>query len=286
MMQGRIESFLRIGLPCVLALFLVLAFVPSVFGDARMFPVRRAPVGPKDYYLVLGDSLAFGYQPDLDWDNGYGTLFFRDLTKRGGRYYDNLACVGESSVTMIRGGCPYAILHKYIYTGSQLQAAVNFLHKHAGRVSPVTLDIGINDLLPDFESAKCTIDARWERNLATLDSNLRNVILPQLSAALTVNRQVSGDLLLLNYYDPYQDRCPNTLQAIQTLNRHLAADSSGYAIPVDVFGALRGPLTGKTALPVASVCKYTWMCSAFKDVHPNKKGYSAMASAIEHTINY
>jgi lysophospholipase L1-like esterase len=177
-------------------------------------------------------------------------------------------------------------LHKYIYTGPQLQAAVKFLRKHAGRVSPVTLDIGINDLLPNFESAKCTIDARWERNLATLDNNLKDVILPQLSLALTVNGQVSGDLLLLNYYDPYQDSCPNTLQAIQTLNRHLAADASGYALSVDVFSSLRGPLSGKAALPIASICKYTWMCSTFKDVHPNKAGYSAMVSAIEHTVNY
>jgi hypothetical protein len=35
------------------------------------------------------------------------------------------------------------------YTGLQLKAAVSYITGHAGTVSPVSLDIGANDLLPD-----------------------------------------------------------------------------------------------------------------------------------------
>ena len=51
----------------------------------------------------------------------------------------------------------YAFMHKYFYLGAQLNAAVNFLHVHAGQVSPVTLDIGANDVMGDVNTSKCTV---------------------------------------------------------------------------------------------------------------------------------
>lgn len=100
----------------------------------------------------------------------------------------NLACPGETSVTFLNGKCPFPLLRKYPYVGSQLNAALNFLRAHPGQVSPVTLDIGANDVLPYLNSQTCAIDTTGSTSaLQTLDYNLRQVILPQLRAALTVN---------------------------------------------------------------------------------------------------
>ncbi len=52
--------FLRISLPGIFVLFLVGALVPVAFNAAHAQRARPALVGPKAYYLALGDSLAFG----------------------------------------------------------------------------------------------------------------------------------------------------------------------------------------------------------------------------------
>lgn len=278
-MQGKASHFPRIVVPVVLAFALALAFVPSAFAAGRT--ARLALVGPRTYYMAIGDSLAFGYQPDLNWDDGYSNYFFSNLKSHGVKDYDNLACPGETSTTLINGGCPFPLLRKYPYVGPQLKAAVNYLQKHAGQVSPVTLDIGANDLIPDLNSSKCTISASWETDLAKLDRNLTTVILPQLLAALTVNGRVTGDLLLMNYYDPYQNVCPNTVPYIQEINTHLAADARGFATMVDVFTPFGGAST-----PNPNMCGYTWMCSAFKDIHAKNAGYSVMATAFEQAAGY
>jgi hypothetical protein len=49
----------------LIALLLALAFIPERAHASGAF------VGPKSRYLALGDSLAFGFQPDLDWSHGY-----------------------------------------------------------------------------------------------------------------------------------------------------------------------------------------------------------------------
>ena len=286
MVQRWIWSVVRIGLLGAFALALAVGLAPLPFRAARFSHHQRPLVGPKAYYLALGDSLAFGYQPNLDWVNGYANAFFSDLQQHGTQHYTNLACTDESTTTMINGGCPYALLRKSLYTSSQLQAAVNYLHAHAGQISPITLDMGANDLIPDLNSAKCTVDPKWESDLATVDTNLKNVILPQLEAALMVNGRVTGDLLLLNYYDPYQVTCPNTVPFIQTFNQHLAADAaSNSATLVDISSAFTSSTT-TSATSASNVCIYTWMCSAFKNIHPNKVGYGVMAGVIEHTVNY
>lgn len=290
-MQGKTPYFLRFITPLAVIFSCALAFVPLMLIAPRFVLARPALIGPKAAYLALGDSLAFGFQPDFDWANGYANYFYTDLKKHGVKDYNNLACAGETSTSMISGGCPYAFLRKYLYTGPQLQAALNYLHKHAGQVSPVTLDIGANDLIPDLNTSNCSINAKWESDLARVDHNLTGVILPQLVAALTINGQVSGDLLLLNYFDPFQSICPNTARYIQEINHHLATDAHGYATVIDVFSSFSGPATvagpvSDPVSPVSTVCLYTWMCSRFKDIHANDAGYNIMAGAIEHAANY
>ncbi|WP_376793829.1 SGNH/GDSL hydrolase family protein [Thermogemmatispora sp.] len=278
-MGKRIPACCRLVLPFVLTVLLLFVLAP----DVRAAHAQGLKlVGPKKYYLVLGNSLAFGFQPDLDFAHGYSNYFFQDLKAHGTTSMVNLACPGETSVTFLNGKCPFPFLRKYPYLGSQLNAALNFLRAHAGQVSPVTLDIGANDVLPYLNSQTCAIDTTASTSaLQTLDYNLRQVILPQLRAALTVNGQVTGDLLVMNYYDPYQNKCPNTVPYTQQLNEHLASDVQGFGVLVDVFSAFGG-----ATVPNNNICSYTWMCSVFHDIHATDKGYQVIAQSFEQTVGY
>ena len=193
-----------------------------------------------------------------------------------------MGCPGETSVTFLNGKCPYPYLRKFPYIGSQLNAALTYLRFYAGRVSPVTLDIGANDVKQDIDTKTCTVnEQQLQKDMVTLDTNLTHTILPQLHAALTINGKVTGDLVMMNYYDPYQNICPNSVPFTQTVNQHLANDISGYGTIVDVFSAFGGPTT-----PNPHICTYTWMCSVFKDIHATDKGYSVIAATFEQGVGY
>ncbi len=276
-MQGKASCLLRLFLPVVLALSLAWLFAPSAFAA----PVGPTLVGPKANYIAAGDSLAFGYQPSLNWDDGYSNFLYTNLQGHGETDYDNYACPGETSTTFIQGGCPFPLLKKTPYDKPQLPAVIDFLHAHAGQVSPLTLDIGANDVLRDINSSNCTVNASWNTDLATVDANLTKIILPQLAAALTVNGKLTGDLLLMGYYDPYQNICPNSVPFVQQLNQHLQTDANGFATFVDVFTPFGGAAT-----PNPNICNYTWICSGFHDIHAMSAGYSVIASAFERAVGY
>ena len=76
-------------MPALLGLSLMLAIVLSLFmapSAAHAHMRAAATVGPKYYYLALGDSLAFGYQPNLDWSHSYPTQWYNsDLSKKGSK---------------------------------------------------------------------------------------------------------------------------------------------------------------------------------------------------------
>ncbi|GAC1358044.1 MAG: hypothetical protein NVSMB44_04840 [Ktedonobacteraceae bacterium] len=266
----------------VFALLLVTVLVPNTLARLHTYKAD-AVVGAKQYYLALGDSLAFGYQPNLDFSHGYVDDFSTDLQTHGSTETANLGCPGETSSSFINGGCRYAALRKFSYQGDQLSAAVLYLTQHQGQVSPVTLDIGANDMLPDLSSATCVVSTeKFNADLAAFDTNLTQNILPRLRAALTVNGVVTGDLLVANYYDPYQNMCPNTVPFVQELNSHIAADVQGSGTVVDVFSAFGGATT-----PNPNACMYTWICDAsYHDIHSTTQGYGVIAQAFEQSVGY
>ena len=278
---GQVPRFVhrRILPAFVLSMLLILSIVPAAFAAGRSAPPL---VGPGKHYLALGDSLAFGYQPDLDFDDGYANDFFTNLQSHGVQTSANLGCPGETSVTFLNGKCPLPFLRKYPYVGSQLNAALLYLASHRGQVSPVTLDIGANDITPAINSKTCAVDtAKFNATLATADTNLTQTILPRLRDALTVNGVLTGDIVVMNYYDPFQNICPNTVPFVQLVNQHLANDVSGFGTMVDVFTAFGGAAT-----PNPNICSYTWMCSVFKDIHAHDLGYSVIANAFESRTGY
>jgi hypothetical protein len=198
MIQRNVPRFARIIAPFVFVCCLAFVFVPSATAASRS-PATTL-IGPKADYLALGDSLAFGFQPNLDFSHGYADDFYSNLRGHGVSHYANMGCPGETTITMINGGCSGSILKKYLYIGPQLQAAVDYLHWHAGQVSPVTLDIGVNDFLAkgDINYSTCAVSSSLNSDMATMDYNISHIILPELVAAMTVSGKVTGDLFLLN----------------------------------------------------------------------------------------
>ena len=100
---------------------------------------------PLSYYLALGDSITYGFQPDKaeagvgpsGFDSGYVDVFAARLRKLSPKIQVvNYGCPGETSVTFTQGGCPGLAdgikLHDP-FRGSQLEAALSFLERTPGR---------------------------------------------------------------------------------------------------------------------------------------------------------
>ena len=266
----------RIVAPIVIAFLSLFVFTPSAFAASHSLASSNNQA--MTHYLALGDSLAFGVQPNNDFTHGYVNDIFNDLKSDGVQDFVNLGCPGESSVTMINGGCPFGPPLPY----TQLGAALGYLQAHAGQVSLVTLDIGANDLLKDSDISTCTILPAFTTDLATLDTNLNQVILPPLHAALMFNGHLTGKLVMMNYYDPFQNICPNLVKYTRMLNQHLAADVQGFGAIVKVFQAFGGSDT-----PNPHICKLTWMCAApplGPNIHATTRGYQVIADTFLDTI--
>ncbi len=274
MLKGS-RIYRRLVVPGALVILMLFAFAPAALAASNHSTQPDWSNGLKQHYLALGDSLAFGYQPNGDYNHGYVNDLFQELHAKGVKDFTNLGCPGETSTSLINGGCPHGPSLPY----TQLGAALAYLKANAGNVSPVTLDIGANDVLPDTDPSTCKVNVnQFYADVATLDANLTQVILPQLKAALKVNGRVTGKIVMMNYYDPLQNLCPNSVKYSQTVNRHLAADVQGFGSIVNVFHAFGGPKT-----PNPNICTWTWMCKV-GDIHANNKGYWVIADTFEDAI--
>jgi lysophospholipase L1-like esterase len=276
--SGNIDLKLRVGLVVILVLVLLgLDAVVLVLRNPSVFKAQH-------YYLALGNSISFGYQPDLDFTDGFVDQIFAQLHKANVTDLANYACAGESTTTMIHGNCPARLIHHNAYSGAQLDAATAFLKQHVGAVNPVTLDIGSNDVLNDFNIATCSPAGDPAGDLARMDANLTDTILPRLLDAMKAPKGVAPtDFLMLNYYNPYAKVCPNSATFAHQLNDHLAADARQFRIPiVDVYAAFGGD-SGMAS----HICAYTWICDPqFADFHPTTAGYKVISDAVLHALNY
>ncbi|HZU75967.1 MAG TPA: SGNH/GDSL hydrolase family protein [Dehalococcoidia bacterium] len=269
----------------LLSIVLPIVLVVAIFGLNALVLILRNPasrLGPH-YYVSLGNSISFGYQPDDNITQGFTDDLYADLRQANVTDLLNYSCGGESSVTMIQGGCQFRFARHVQYTGPQLDAAVSFLRAHVGQVNPITLEIGANDVLPDFNEGSCSASSGADADLATLDTNLTQTILPRLLDAIkTPGGHRGADLVLLNYYNPFAKECPNSQDFIHTLNDHLLTDAAQFQVPVvDVYSAFGGD-----ANSAANVCTLTWMCSTYHDVHPTTQGYRVIATAVEQVLGY
>jgi lysophospholipase L1-like esterase len=265
-----------------------------------------------EYYLSLGDSLSVGDQPNaqgvtLPTDQGYADQLYAALrrTDRDLRLV-KLGCPGETSATLVNGGiCGYAGDRRYSLTadsGTQLSAALAFLHAHRGRVPLITLDIGANDLnpcialgsIPAIAACLPPVLSAVEQNLGTTAAALR---------AADPHAMIVG----MTYYDPElaywltgsagEAFAQGSIALASALNQVLSAVYQQAGMPVaNVFGAfdttdmtdtVNVPGIGTLPRDVARICEWTWECAAppvGPNEHANAAGYGVIAATFLGTL--
>ena len=279
----------RLRLPLAIAAVTALTALTACSGSVAGHLAHDAAPAPATYYLALGDSLSQGVQPDasgasVETPDGYPDQVYAALrTSHPTLELVKLGCPRETTSTMISGGiCHYQ-------QGSQLKAAVAFLHAHRGRVLLVTIDIGAND--PEAcgsqpgltQLATCAV-----RGIPGAVTHL-TTIMSSLKAAAPAVRIVG-----MTYYLPalaeWSNGLPGHLVA-WTAERLAAAyntmltrvyTSSGARV-ADVFGAFHTSdfaVQGTTPRNVALLCQWTWACAApprGPNQHANQAGYEVIA---------
>jgi lysophospholipase L1-like esterase len=270
----------------LLTLFALVAVVAATASQGRAD-------SPKRYYLALGDSLAYGIQPDKadqglppsGFDTGYVDVFAaRLLTLAPKIHVVNYGCPGESTITFVNGGCPWLadghMLHD-AFRGSQLGAALTFLHAHRGQVSPITLTLGANDetaALASCQTIAC-IRARAKKAIMQYASRLRSILGRLRAEAPTADLIVTG---LWDTNDSAQLRLGDPL--VKAANSAIAGVVRGAKGRfADVFPTFNPH--GSLAREKARVCALTFICSR-GDGHPTDAGYRAIATVVWAASGY
>jgi len=276
----------------VMAFTVVCFFIASsgVLGDPTVPPPRFNP--PKQYYLALGDSLAFGFQfsifnqhypsvpPNL-FVHGYVDDFSQMLQPiRPNIQTINYGCVGETTDTFIHGGCLYTTqgfqLHNS-YAGAQLDAAITFLRAHRGQVSPITFNLGGNDL--NALTTLCGSDLSCYQLqgplvLAQIAANI-NQILGALRAAAP-----NSEIITFTNYSVAFLIDPRFLELTDAFNVVVKTTAAAHRVWVaDVFTAFNGPRQPGT------ICSLTLICTS-GDSHPSDAGYQVIAEQLWQVSEY
>jgi lysophospholipase L1-like esterase len=259
-----------------------LAAFPGTAAIASHSP-RPVYEPPQSYYLALGDSMAYGFQPTKakpgarpsDFKTGYVDLFAAQLRKLSPKIdVVNYGCSGESTVTFTRGGwrCDGLTPHDS-FRGPQLKAAVSFLKAHPGQVSPITLTLWGGDLAPLSAKGKQARSA-----IASFATRFQS-ILRQLRAAAP-----TAEIIVTGAWNPEADRLPQVESLYRSVDIAIArAAAVSRARVANMFAALNGP--GNVGAQQARLCRLTFYCSK-NDPHPTDAGYRAMADAFMTASGY
>jgi lysophospholipase L1-like esterase len=251
-------------------------------------PAQARP--PSSYYLSLGDSIAFGYQPNLVAAGDVNPADYRSYAEDlagvdRALTLVNYGCPGETTGTLIAGGCPWpAPLHNsYGGATSQLAAAKAFLTAHPGQVSLVSIDIGSNDLLALVAQCEATatstaalqtcLTTGLPATLATIATNYEIVL--QTIKTLAPNARI----VMFNLYNPLALTLPGSDQLIAVVNQTLAAVAVGAHVSLaNAFGAIN--IKAGSPIEALAVCALTWECTSYKNVHPTTLGYLSLTLAL------
>jgi lysophospholipase L1-like esterase len=261
--------------------------VVALVGAASVF----AP--PGDYYLALGDSLTYGLQPDKvdaglppsGFRTGYVDVFADRLRALSpGIRVVNYGCPGETTQTFVDGGCPWLLggrpLHDS-FRGAQLRAALAFLRAHPGRVDPITLTLGGNDVAAFLSACNDNLAcarARAPRAIVAFASRLTS-ILRQLRAAAP-----KAEVIVTGLWNNDVARLRETDPLLRPLDLTMARLTAGArARFADLFRVFNPQ--GSVAREKARICAYTFVCSR-GDGHPTDAGYRAIAAAVLAASGY
>jgi lysophospholipase L1-like esterase len=248
---------------------------------------------PKSYYLALGDSIAYGIQPDKfekglppsGFRTGYVDVFAKRLRQVAPKIrVVNYSCPGESTVSFVRGGCPWLSEGRKLhdpFRGTQMKAALAFLTAHHGQVSPITLHLWGNDIDPVAEACKgnfACIEKRAPAAIAQIASRLGD-ILRRLRAAAP-----NAEIIVNGVWNFNTDDLARTDPLFRTLDQAIRRATTGATARfADIF-PLFNP-QGNVARERARVCSFVFICKR-DDPHPTDAGYRAIANAVWKASGY
>ncbi|HYO20032.1 MAG TPA: SGNH/GDSL hydrolase family protein [Dermatophilaceae bacterium] len=239
---------------------------------------------PDRYLLALGDSISFGFQgpkvttpPDPSvFDTGYVDVL---RARYPSLQVTNFSCPGETTTTMIAGGCPWSGagwgLHDE-YTGSQLDAAVSFLRSHRRSHGAVTVAIWGNDILALRVACDADIACIAERAPAEIAafSHRLDTILRALRAAAP-----SARIAVLAATHAIPPPTPEIDALYDALNTAIAATAAASRVRVADPRAVFNPPDATARL--AAICAYTLICATGgADGHPSDAGYRVIADTF------
>jgi lysophospholipase L1-like esterase len=254
----------------------------------------RVDQGPRAYYLALGDSMAYGFQPakasaglpPSGFRTGYVDVFGARLRALAPKIkVVNYGCPGESARTFIDGGCPWLAQRGRLhgaFKGAQLAAALAFLRAHRGQVSPITLTLWGNDVFDEFSPAckgdLVCIRSHASAGLTRFASRLASIVDQLRAAAPRAEIILTGawnfDVEHLVQSDPL-------FRSVDATIARVAADGHvRVANMYRVFSPVEMPAKAK-----GRICALTFICSK-GDPHPTDAGYRAMAAAFLAASGY
>src|SRR6266851_8016239 len=214
---------------------------------ASATPLPR-PTPPKNYYLALGDSVAYGFQtskalaglPPDAFNTGYADLFAARLRQLRPQIATvNYSCPGESTTSFLLPCIWKASGHALHndYAGSQLDAALAFLAAHRGQVTPITLSLNGNDINDFLRTCPpgdlACIQAGAPAAIGAYQARLTS-ILSQLRAAAP-----DAEIIVVGAYDPnigaFAFADPLFTQLNQAQQAAAATVRARFADPFPVF---------------------------------------------------
>jgi lysophospholipase L1-like esterase len=262
--------------------------VPALRASAAGDPDREQD------YLALGDSVAFGFSPLLDFHReanfiGYPSPVATALDE----HLTNAACPGEAtggfiSLTGTDNGCrPYRAnfpLHTG-YSTDQLDYAVQFIESHP-HTRLISIDIGANDLFvlqrQCAGSISC-VQAHLPGLLATVSANLDTIY-----GAIRNTAKYTHQLVALTYYSlNYADQVTTTV--IAQLNAVIISRTLAWGgIIADGFGAFAVASASHNGDTCAAGLRIVLPPSLGGgcDVHPTVAGRNVLAAAVLAVVRH
>lgn len=223
---------------------------------------QTAPQGSGELYLALGDSLGVGILTSAPDARGYVAQFHALLEQQSGRAITlrNLSVSGETARTLIDNG--------------QLGAARDALaeaRRNGWRVSPITIDIGGNDM----RALQGTDNAAREAGLVAFRADIARIF-DTLVTATTQGGVRTSDIVTMTVYNPYGGD-PQVARSdawwVARFNAALAEEAQKRNIAVaDVAKRFLGREKELTWIPL--------------DFHANNRGHGAIAAEFWRAVAY
>jgi len=250
MPERRRQHPCRTPLVLVLVALLLLAPVPVARQSIA------APRGIGELYLALGDSLGVGLLSSMPDTRGYVALLHDLLERSAGRTVQlrNLSISGETARSFVVGGQLVAA-----------QGALAEAQRVGWRVSPITIDLGGNDL----RALQGADDAAREAGLVQYRADMGQIF-DALIAATTTNGVRQGDIVTMTIYNPAGGD-PQVARSdawwVARFNSVLGEEATRRGIAV-------APVAARFAGQERTL---TWMPL---DFHPNNAGHRAIAETL------